>query len=532
MHLLRTALVLALCSCQLDPHEAQAVLPLERSAHPLAKPELDRGPLDPSHRLTSLSLVFKLSPEQERARDALLAAPAEPGLARLPALADSGSIRAALSGAKDDVVARARTWLASQGLEVHGLSPLGTRVTFSGTAARVQAAFHTELRRYEVAGAQHFAMNAPPQVPADLAPTILALHGAHDFVARPQYTTGGKTAFAPPDWANVYDAASLHTTGVGATSPIEGAGVTIAVVGVADFADTDVAAYRLKFAFSAMSITKTLVPNTGTSAAGNGGPGLEAIGDVEWTTGAAPLATINYVYTGADDPNVDDAIDYAIENNLGDVLSTSWAECEASVSAADQDVAAVYASAANAMGITFVAAMGDNGAAGCLPDGISGLYPSLPASSPNVTAVGGSEFSTGSVSGSPYFTGWSNTEHVWNESSMAGNVEATGGGISTIFSRPAYQASVPTCAMVGSLPLNTNAANMRMVPDVVLTAGHGRGGTVPKASSSARSRRRDERLQYERGHAQLLRRRGNLVLCARFRRRGGAAGREGRAPIG
>ena len=49
-------------------------VPLTRHAHPFARPEFDRGPLDPAKRLSNLSLVFRMTPEQIRERDALKSA--------------------------------------------------------------------------------------------------------------------------------------------------------------------------------------------------------------------------------------------------------------------------------------------------------------------------------------------------------------------------------------------------------------------------------------------------------------------------
>src|SRR5262249_12426412 len=55
---------------------------IARGAHPLARPDLDVGPVDPARRIQNLSLVFKLSPEQLRDRDALLADLVDPGSPR------------------------------------------------------------------------------------------------------------------------------------------------------------------------------------------------------------------------------------------------------------------------------------------------------------------------------------------------------------------------------------------------------------------------------------------------------------------
>ena len=63
-------------------------------------------------------------------------------------------------------------------------------------------------------------------------------------------------------------------------------------------------------------------------------------------------------------------------------------------------------------------------------------------------------------------------EQVWNESNdpySAYGLGVGGGGISLLFPRPGYQASVPACNPVGTLPVPVTQP-MRQVPDVSLSA--------------------------------------------------------------
>ena len=462
---------------------------LGRGALAASRAGVDRGPLEPTRRIANLSMVMKLSAAQLADREALKAALVDP---RSPSFRKflTPAEYAARFGAPRASIARAKAWLASQGLEVHEDSPLGARVTFSGTVDDLNAAFRTDLRRYDVGGEVHYAMQAAPALPVDLAEMVADITNTHDFHPKPmlrtprvpEFSSGGKTGFAPPDWANVYDVAKLYTTGVGG-KPIDGTGVGVAIVGVAKIAQSDVDAWRKTFNLPASSVTMTLVPNTGSAAAGSNGSGFEAVLDVEWSGGIAPGAAINYVFVGGDDTNVDDATYYAIENNLAPVLSESWGGCEgyytqAGLSAGDQNVIDVYGSAANVLGITYVAAAGDAGATTCLGGGgtIAGLYVSLPAAFPGVTSVGGTQFPKAALSGTPYFTAYSNLETVWNESSKASQPAAGGGGTSVLFSRPSYQSAIGTCSIVGSLPIpGITAASQRQVPDVAFTSAEGSG---------------------------------------------------------
>ncbi len=471
---------------------------LARGLHPGARPELDRGPLDPQKRIANLSMAFNLSAAQRADREALkeaLVDPKSPSFRKFLSVSEY----AARFGAPAATIERAKGWLASQGLTVHEDSPLGARVTFSGTVETLQNAFRTEMRRYDSDGELHYAMRTAPGLPADLAGMVAEISNTNDFYPKPMsirspspaYKGGSYTGFTPPDWANVYDVAPLYTKGVGG-APINGAGVTIGIVGVAQIAQSDVNQWRKALGLPATTITMTLVPNTGVATPGSGGSGFEAFLDVEWSGGVASGASVNYVYIGGDDQNVDDATYYAIENNLTMVLSESWGGCEyyylqAGYGAAQQNLIDIYGSAANVLGITYVASSGDSGATGCGGKGMgAGLYSTVPAGYPGVTAVGGTQFPQTALSGTPYFTGYSTLEAVWNEADNPNSNRGVGsgsGGISLIFDRPSYQSGIPTCTPLGSLPMTgVTAANQRQLPDVSFTAAA--GGSAPDQVTS------------------------------------------------
>jgi hypothetical protein len=463
---------------------------LSRGAQRLARAELDVGRLNSAKVLHNMALVFKPSASQKAERDALLDELQRPGSPSYHKWLTPEEYARRFGAGADDL-GSARDWLASQGLAVHEPSRLGARLTFTGTVAQVEAAFRTEMHTYRVGGEDHYAMAQPPSLPAHLADRVLAVHNTHDFFARrttpqlrklePQATCPSGDAFcsgnaiAPPDWAVLYDVGPLYTTGIGGKT-INGTGVTIAVVGVSDISQGDLTAFRARYGLAANPITKTLVPNTG-AAQGTVGGGLEGVLDAEWAGGIAPNATINYVYTGASDANPADAVFYAIEENLGDVLLDSWDGCEMGYTTSDADALQVYGAAASLEGISFISSAGDDGAAAC--SGRGGLWVDLPAALPEVTAVGGTGFASPgglSFNASGLVTGHG-TEMTWNEANNAyassGSVAAGGGGISSVFARPAYQQTVATCAPLGTLPSSVNPQNQRQVPDVSFTAGAG-----------------------------------------------------------
>jgi hypothetical protein len=477
---------------------------LAHAENPLARPEYDQGRLDPEKRIENLSLFFSLSPAQRADRDALVLAQLDPKSRSYHQWLTPETYRARFGALPEDI-ARASAWLEKQGFELHRTSRLGTRVTFSAKVADLEAAFQTEMHRYRIGNETHFAMATAPAFPEDLVGIVLGLHNTHDFFprpvsrrtnagafarrtpARPDYTVnypggpdGGFQVLGPPDWATAYDVATLYDPGV-ANKKLDGTGVTIGIVGTAAIAESDIAAFRTTFGLPARAVTMTLVPNTGPSAGGQYGAGVEAILDTEWSGGIAKGATINYVYVGADDGDVDDATFYIIEENLAPVMSESYGGCEAGSLPTDADVLEENGTAANLLGITYMAAAGDSGAADCIEEGIPGLWVDMPGTFPGVTSVGGTQFPSPTWSSAGDLTA-AGLEQVWNEgndpySAYMGQPigVGAGGGISSVFLRPTYQSGVAACDTVGTVPTPTTSP-MRQVPDVALSAASGTPG--------------------------------------------------------
>ena len=168
--------------------------------------------------------------------------------------------------------------------------------------------------------------------------------------------------------------------------------------------------------------------------------------DVQWAHAIAPDATINLVVAPNNYGNaLNVAVKYAVDHDLGDVLSMSYGADEAAIKGKGNNLQlqqshANFAAAA-AKGISLFASSGDDGAS----NGGPALAAGYPASDPLVTAVGGTNLfasDTGAYQG----------ETVWgDEASCAvhqpfgctlGPIGATGGAPSTVFPVPAYQAGV------------------------------------------------------------------------------------------
>ncbi len=458
---------------------------LTRNLHPLAKAELDTGVADPTKKAAG-SIVLKLTPAQQADRDALLRAVQDP---RSPSFHKwlTPDDYAARFGASRATLSAVSSFLASQGLSVDSPNRLANRVSFQGTRAQVERTFHAEMHDYLVGGKTHFALATAPAIPQELESSVLGIHGLHDFhkvsrrrrapySLRPEYDVKNTTALGPGDFATLYDTQSLLDSGN------DGTGVTIAVVGQTAYPHSDITKYLQTFPDRNLTdnITDVLVPGTGDSAQNSDDDIGETDLDLEWASSVAPGANIVFVYTGSDTDNysVDDAVAYILDQGTmlvpgtgtggAQILSESYGGCDLAAGT-DADLSGETASVANLEGITYLAASGDDGAAGCIGFGIGGLSVGPPASDPGVTGVGGTEFFA-AAQASPFFVGpvaqqypisnGVSLEAVWND--LTTNQKTSGGGgtggPSSIFPKPFYQ--------VGMTP----ADGARDVPDVSLTA--------------------------------------------------------------
>jgi uncharacterized protein (TIGR03437 family) len=438
--------------------------------HPKAQPQYDQGPVSPSLQLSHVTLNLKPPAELQAELNRLLAAqqnPASPDYHRWLTPEEYG----ARFGASDADLQQVTAWLQSQGLTVTGTARARNFVTFDGTASNVQQAFRVELHNYLVNGETHFANSAEPSIPAAFEPVVQSIRGLHDFRLKPRlkshalpsplYNSSDGTNFiAPGDFATIYDVNPLYKTG------IDGTGQKLVITGQTDINLSDLEQFRSFFNLPGQDPQLVLVPTSQD-------PGLqkksgdleEADLDLEWSAALARNASIIYVYA----TNVDISWQYAIDQNLAPVMSTSYGSCEASNGSADASYFRALAQQANIQGISWFASSGDSGAADCYGDGSGNdnvLSVDLPASIPEVTGVGGTEFNEGTGT---YWSLTSDVNHAsalsyipeiaWNDSVADGSPSASGGGASIYFAKPMWQ--------TGS---GVPSDGARDVPDVVFSA--------------------------------------------------------------
>ncbi len=198
--------------------------------------------------------------------------------------------------------------------------------------------------------------------------------------------------------------------------------------------------------------------------------------DVQWVHAVAPGARVHLVLApAADDRSLQRTVAWAVDQDLGDVLTQSWVRAERCYGlAADgtalpgvsaEELHEVYERAAE-RGTSVLAAAGDTGSTQPTCDGSARvLATALPAADPLVTAVGGTKLYA------DLGTGRYRGEQVRDEEADFGPGAVGGGGFSALWPRPAYQDGV------GDLP-------SRGVPDVAYDAATDRGFVVALSGST------------------------------------------------
>jgi subtilase family serine protease len=384
-----------------------------------------------------------------------------------------------------------RSSLRTEGLQPGAVSANRLSVPVTASAAQLGSAFSTSFARYRLAdGRSAYANTSAPSVQAAVAGTVQGVLGLSTLAvphplntphsagiagagAAPRTTTTSGTPPSPCTQATTQAgidgsytadqiASAYGLTGLYTQSDF-GSGVTVALYELEPYSSSDISAYQSCYGTSA-SVTNVSVDGGAGSGAGQG----EAALDIEDVAGLAPQASIR-VYEG---PNTNsgayDTYSRIVTDNVAQVISTSWGLCESQEGAtAAQSENTLFQEAAT-QGQSIFAASGDNGTTDCTNFSgkpIKARAVDDPASQPYVTGVGGTSMT--SVGPPP-------TETVWNDGGSSG---ASGGGVSTLWTQPSYQAgfAVPQSSITCTSALSTNC---REVPDVSASADEYHGYVI------------------------------------------------------
>jgi len=434
----------------------QAVATLRGNVHALARAEYDQGRVDDSLPLEHIIMMLKRTPDQEKALNT-----------RIDQMHNRRSpyyhqwLRAeevgGCYGVADSDIAAVTGWLEKHGFQIDAVPAGKMLIIFTGTAGQVREAFHTEIHNLYVRGEQHIANMSEPQIPKALAPVIAGFRSLHNFFpkplthvvgpvqrdsetgkwhqlqangarettpqrigqgATPMVTLGSPAYWAvgPQDLYTIYNENPLLT----ASTPINGAGQTLAIVQRSDVNPADVTSFRSQFGLPAYPT----VPNATLGGINymNGisgycsDPGIVAGGeseadiDVEWIGVTAPAAIIDFV-SCADTATTfggDLSAPYIVNNLASTVsaFSSSFGWCEAGMAEVGLSPPSFYVTQweqAVAEGQTPVVSSSDTGDDTCDrgnglgPNGhdisVSGISVNGIASTPYNIAAGGTDFS-------------------------------------------------------------------------------------------------------------------------------------------
>jgi subtilase family serine protease len=485
-----------------SPIDSSQMVRVKGNVHGLAHAGSDLGRSDGGKLLYGVSLVFHPSAAQQKDLDNLLAQQQDrssPNYHKWLTPAQFGE----RFGMTQTDLSRVVAWLESRGFTVTSIPNSRNQISFDGTVAQVESAFSTEIHNYLVDGEIHFANATDPSVPAALAGSVLSIGHLHNFAPKPRvraqshFTSAvtGNHFLTPGDFATIYDLTPLYN----ASPAIDGTGEKIAIIGQSTVNLTDLSNFRNAAGLVAKAPTLMLYPSTSTPARCPGDE-LESDLDLEYAGGVAKNASIIFVYAGlvgsdkcgsSRQNSVWEALHAAVDTNVAPVISTSYGFCESGLGQSFSSTVRGWAQQANIQGQTIVAASGDAGAADCDPttnaSATGGLAVDVPASIPEVTGMGGTEFNADNANGQTQVVGgnavadlpyWSGTtggnddissalEYIpgeaWNDTVADKQLAASGGGASIYFTKQAGEA-------IWQVGPGVPADGVRDVPDLALNA--------------------------------------------------------------
>jgi len=436
-----------------------ALTTLKGNTHPLAQAQFDRGAAPPDLPMARMLLVLKRSDAQDAALEKLLDDQQDQSSPSYHQWLTPDQFGQQFGPSDQDIQA-VTLWLRSHGFQIGQVGRGRAVIEFSGTALQVQQTFHAEIRKFTVNGEDHWANASDPQIPDALSPVVEGVVSLHNFpkqhlhrvtgifsksratgkvqALNPDFTlldpnnchlSGGNCYLVGPyDFAKIYKVDSLWNE----SPAIDGAGQSIAVVGVSNINIQDVRDFRNLFGLPANDPQVIL---NGTDPGLVPGAETEADLDVEWSGAVARGAIIKLVVSAP--TNSIDGVDlsalYVVENKIAPILSESFGDCELFLGTAGNAFENAIREQGAAEGITYINSGGDEGSARCdrfsgtSPDPVTyGLTVNGLASSPHGVAVGGTDFANfpniTSHSPSPY---WAQNNDGLTKASVLGYVPET-----------------------------------------------------------------------------------------------------------
>jgi kumamolisin len=442
----------------------------ERGALPGAR---STGPSDPDERLEVSVLV------RRRAADALKAHVA--GIAQRagakPGAAMSRDAFERQYGADPADLDAVQAFASAHGLAVVQRDAGRRTVVLSGTVAQFNAAFAVDLQAFEHPGGAYRGRVGAVQLPDTLQGVVEAVLGLDDrpqagphFRARQpagnvRWAKGG--LFGAAAAGDGVDGAAAAAAAPTSYTPLQlaslygfpegtGSGQCIAIIELGGgYRTADLKQYFAQLGITAPKVSAVSVDHAKNHATGDpNGPDGEVMLDIEVAGAVAPGAHLAVYFAPNTDAGFLDALTTALHDkrNHPNVISISWGGPESTWTAQAMTAFDQAFQAAAAMGVTVCVASGDNGSGDGVSDGAD--HVDFPASSPHALACGGTSLRASAQA--------ITSETVWNDGPGAG---AGGGGVSTVFGLPAWQAGLTVYKGAGSKAAGSPLTK-RGVPDV------------------------------------------------------------------
>jgi len=340
----------------------------------------------------------------------------------------------------------------ANGLAVRHTHPNRALVDVTGSVADIEQALHVTLRlyRHPTEARTFYAPDAEPTL--GLAVPVLGISGLDNY-ALPRPRLQAKPI--PNSAFSLQPSAFFPNLGSGPSgtfmgndfraayvpdTALTGTGQVVGLVQFDGYNASDITYYENRAGLPNVPLTNVLLDGFTGTPSGYGGE-VEVCLDIEASISMAPGLAGVIVYMAGPYGNFHDVLNRMATDNLAKQLSCSW---YSPGGGADPVADQIFQQMA-AQGQSFFNASGDY-------DAFTGPV-DFPGETPYIVQVGGTTLTTSGPGGA-----WI-SETVWNWDNGIGG----GGGISTRYAIPAYQADI-------SMTLNQGSTTMRNIPDVALTA--------------------------------------------------------------
>jgi kumamolisin len=409
------------------------------------------GPADP-HEVLSVSLRLR------RRTDAPPLPTLEDfcaGLGTRPRV--SRSEFAAKFGASDDDLNRIADFARANSLSVVESSAARRTVVLCGKVSQMERAFGVELGTYESPTGTYRGREGAVHLPAEIAGLVEGVFGLDNrrMATRGAGGSSGAGLITPRQAAELYNF-PLAANAAGQTIAILefGGGFRVNSHGVA----VDIQAYFDSQGLATPNLFP--VPVDGVKNSPGHSDDIEVVLDIEVAGAVAEGANLAVYFAHPTEFGWTQSVSMAVHGDglpaglpLPSVLSISWGGAERAWTAAAISTMSQTFQEAALLGVTVLAASGDNGSDCHVHD--HKAHVNYPQSDPGVTTCGGTSIQN--VNGSNF------TEATWNRK------HATGGGISDVFPLPEFQA-------FAGVPGSVNDGHSgRGIPDI---AGHADGYAI------------------------------------------------------